>query len=157
MKTLSSLRSRIFMASALLAVLSIGAAIYVVSVRATREAENALQREILATRALVEQLHQTRAETFTMRATLIAGDPRLKAAVDTNDPATVQNVANEYLDQFKSNLLLVTHRSGGLLAVVGASPATAQTVASQPTVRDAIAGRDSFSLLAQPGGTFSIR
>jgi signal transduction histidine kinase len=156
MKTLSSLRSRIFMASALLAVLSIGAAIYVVSVRATREAENALQREILATRTLVEQLHQNRAETFTMRAKLIAGDPRLKAAVDTNDPATVQNVANEYLDQFKSNLLLVTHRSGGLLAAVGASPATAQTVARQPTVRDAMAGRDSFSLLAQPGGMLQL-
>ena len=56
MKMLSSLRSRIFLASALLAVLSIGAAIYVVSARAAREAENALQREILATRALVEQL-----------------------------------------------------------------------------------------------------
>ena len=156
MKALSSLRSRIFLASALLAVLSIGAAIYVVSARATREAEDALQREILATRALVEQLHQTRAETFTMRARLIAGDPRLKAAVDTNDPATVQNVANEYLDQFKSNLLLVTHRSGGLLAAVGASPVTAQTVARQPTVRDAIAGRDSFSLLAQPGGMLQL-
>ena len=156
MKTLSSLRSRIFLASALLAVLSIGAAIYVVSVRATREAENALQREILATRALVDQLHQTRAETFTMRARLIAGDPRLKAAVDTNDPATVQNVANEYLEQFKSNLLLVTHRSGGLLAAVGAVPATAQTVADQPAVRDAIAGRDSFSLLAQSDGMLQL-
>ena len=156
MKTLSSLRSRIFLASALLAVLSIGAAIYVVSARATREAEQALQREILATRALVEQLHQTRAETFTMRATLIAGDPRLKAAVDTNDPATVQNVANEYLDQFKSNLLLVTHRSGGLLATVGAAPATAQTIARQPSVREAIAGRDSFSLLAQPDGMLQL-
>ena len=91
-----------------------------------------------------------------MRATLIAGDPRLKAAVDTNDPATVQNVANEYLDQFKSNLLLITHRSGGLLAAVGASPATAQTVARQPSVRDAIAGRDSFSLLAQPDGMLQL-
>ena len=156
MKTLSSLRSRIFLASALLAVLSIGAAIYVVSARATREAEQALQREILATRSLVEQLHQTRAETFNMRATLIAGDPRLKAAVDTNDPATVQNVVNEYLDQFKSNLLLVTHRSGGLLASAGAAPATAQTIARQPSVRDAIAGRDSFSLLAQPDGMLQL-
>ena len=62
----------------------------------TREAESALQREILATGALVEQLRQTRAETFTMMARLIADAPKLKAAVDTNDPATVQNVANEY-------------------------------------------------------------
>ncbi len=42
----SSLRSRIFLASALLAVLSIGVAIYLVNVRVTREAERTLQREI---------------------------------------------------------------------------------------------------------------
>src|SRR5687768_15637189 len=103
MNVLASLRSRIFIACALLAVLSIGAAVYVVSVRATNEAENALQNEILATRTLVEQIHQTRAETFAMRAKLIAADPKLKAAVDTSDPPTVQKVVNEYQDQFKSN------------------------------------------------------
>ena len=61
MTLLSSLRSRIFLTSALLAVLSIGAAIYLVSARVTREAENALQREIVATGRLVEQLRTTRA------------------------------------------------------------------------------------------------
>ena len=45
MTLLSSLRSRIFLTSALLAVLSIGAAIYLVSVRVTRELEASLQRE----------------------------------------------------------------------------------------------------------------
>ena len=133
MKALSSLRSRIFLTSALLAVLSIGAAIYVVSARVTLEAENALQREILATRRARRaapsdprrNVHDdARGSSRTTR--------RLKAAVDTNDPATVQDVASEYQDQFKSNLLLVTNRSGGLLAAVGASPATAQTVARQP-------------------------
>jgi signal transduction histidine kinase len=156
MRALSSLRGRIFLASALLAVLSIGAAIYVVSVRATREAENGLHHEILATRALVEQIHQARTETFAMRATLIAGDPRLKAAVDTNDPATVQSVATEHLEQLKSNLLLVTHRSGGLLAAVGAPPGAAQTLARQPAVRNAVAGRESFSLIAQPAGMLQL-
>ena len=39
MTLVSSLRGRIFLASALLAVLSIGAAIYVVNQRVTREAE----------------------------------------------------------------------------------------------------------------------
>ena len=39
MTIFSSLRSRIFLASALLAVLSIGVAIYLVNVRVTREAE----------------------------------------------------------------------------------------------------------------------
>ena len=44
MKLLSSLRSRIFLASAVLAVLCIGVAIYLVNVRVTEEAERTLQR-----------------------------------------------------------------------------------------------------------------
>ena len=47
MKLLSSLRSRVFMASALLAVLAIGASVYVVNVRVTEEAERTLGREIV--------------------------------------------------------------------------------------------------------------
>ena len=46
MTLVSSLRGRIFLASALLAVLSIGAAIYVVNERVTREAERSLQRQL---------------------------------------------------------------------------------------------------------------
>ena len=49
MTLLSSLRNRIFLTSALLAVLSIGAAIYLVSVRVTRQLEESLQREIVST------------------------------------------------------------------------------------------------------------
>ena len=45
---LSSLRSRIFLASALLAVLSIGVAIYLVNVRVMQEAERTLQRDIVS-------------------------------------------------------------------------------------------------------------
>src|SRR5690606_3520532 len=60
MTWLHSLRSRIFFACALLAVLSIGAAVYVVSVRVTAESERALQREIVTTVDLVEQLRSTR-------------------------------------------------------------------------------------------------
>ena len=51
----SSLRSRIFLTSALLAVLAIGVAVYLVSVRVTHEFEAALHREIQATGRLVER------------------------------------------------------------------------------------------------------
>src|SRR5258707_3284567 len=96
---LSSLRSRIFLSSALLAVLSIGAAIYLVSVRVTRELEESLQHEIRSTGELVEQLRTTRAQTFTIMARLIADAPTLKAAVGTDDPATVHNNAANYQNQ----------------------------------------------------------
>jgi sensor histidine kinase regulating citrate/malate metabolism len=121
MRALSSLRSRIFLASALLAVLCIGVAIYLVNVRVTEEAERTLQREIVAAAALVDNLRTTRTETFTQMARFIADAPPLKAAVDTNDPTTVQAIANRYHDQVKSNLLIVTNKTGQVLATVDSS------------------------------------
>lgn len=156
MRLLSSLRGRIFVSTALLALLSIGAAINLVSARVTRESEAALQREIDATGDLVEQFRTTRAETFTMMARLIADAPRVKAAVDTNDPPTVQDIASEYQDQLHSNLLLVTNESGEVLATVGASPRAAAIVASQPSVRAAAEGREGFSLIPQPDGMLQL-
>lgn len=152
----SSLRGRIFLASALLAVLSIGVAIYLVNVRVTQEAERTLQREIVATATLVDQLRTTRTETFTQMARFIADTPKVKAAVDTNDPPTVQGIANDYQDQLKSNLLLVTNKAGAILATVGTSPRAALIVAHQPAVRDALAGRESSSLLPQPDGMLQL-
>jgi signal transduction histidine kinase len=156
MNALSSLRSRIFLASALLAMLCIGVAIYLVNVRVTEEAERTLEREIVAASALVDNLRSTRTETFTQMARFIADAPQLKAAVDTNDPTTVQDIANRYQDQVRSNLLLVTSRSGQVLATVGAPPRTAAIISNQPAIRDALAGRESLSLIPQPGGMIQL-
>jgi signal transduction histidine kinase len=156
MRLISSLRGRIFLASAVLAVLSIGVAFYVVNGRVTREAERALQREVAATGTLVDQLRATRTQTFTAMAQLVADSPTIKAAVDTNDPPTVQNVAEGYQRQLNSNLLLVTHKSGRVLASVGASLEAAEIVAGEPEVRGALEGRDSATLLPQPGGVLQL-
>src|SRR6185436_18404126 len=156
MKLLSSLRSRIFLASAVLAVLCIGVAIYLVNVRVTEEAERTLQREIVAAAGLVDNLRTTRTETFMQMARFIADAPPLKAAVDTNDPPTVQEIANRYQDQVKSNLLLVTNRAGGVLATVGGAGRTTAIVSNQPAIRDGLAGRETLSLLPQPDGMIQL-
>ena len=156
MSRFSSLRSRIFLASAVLAVLSIGVALYVVNGRVTREAERTLQRQVEATGTLVDQLSTTRTHLFTAMAQLVADSPTIKSSVDTNDPPTVQNVADGYQRQLNSNLLLVTHKSGRVLAIVGASLQTATMVASQPEVRGALAGRESVSLLPQVNGVLQL-
>ena len=158
MNLLSSLRSRIFLTSALLAVLSIGVAIYVVNVTVTREAESALTREIEATGALVEQLRTTRTQTFTLMARLIADTPKLKAAVDTNDAPTVQapleDIASQ--NQLGANLLLVTNKAGNVLASVGLPARAGVVVANQPSIREALAGRERVSLIPQPGGMLQL-
>ncbi len=156
MTLLSSLRSRIFLASALLTVLSIGLAIYLVSARVRREAENSLQREITTTGTLVDQFRTTRTQSFTQMARLIADAPKLKAAVDTNDPPTVQDTADDYQTQLGSSVLLITSKTGKVLATVGASARTADVVAAQPAVKAAIAGHEAVSLLPQPDGILHL-
>jgi signal transduction histidine kinase len=158
MSMLSSLRSRIFLASALLAVLCIGVAIYLVNRTVTAEAERTLEREIVATGAQIDQLRAERTQTFTLMAHLIADLPKLKAAVETNDPLTVQeqDIAGGYRSQLNANLVLVTNRAGDLLYSVGGSPRAGVIAANQPAVRRALAGRDSISLLPQPNGILQV-
>jgi signal transduction histidine kinase len=156
MKVLSSLRSRIFLASAFLAVLCIIAALYVVNVRVTQEAERTLEREIVATGAQIDQLRAERSQTFTLMARLIADLPKLKAAIDTNDPSTVEDIASGYQAQLHASVLLVTNRQGQMLYSVGDSPKVADIAVDQPAVRDALRGKDTVSLLAQPNGILQI-
>ena len=80
MRLLSSLRSRIFLTSVLLTILSLGVATYIVSVNVTNEAESALQREISATGRVVEQLRARSTDTYRTMGRLIADEPKLKAA-----------------------------------------------------------------------------
>ncbi len=152
----STLRSRIFLASALLAMLCIGVAIYLVNVRVTAEAERTLEREIVSASALVDNLRTTRTETFMQMARFIADAPPLKAAVDTDDPPTVQDIADRYQNQVKSNLLLVTNKAGAVLATVGASGRTGAIISGQPAIHQALAGRESLSLLPQPDGIIQL-
>ena len=156
MRLFSSLRTRIFLACALLAVLSIAVALYVVNVRVTREAEAALQRETTSTANLVDQLRTSRTQTFSAMARLIADIPQLTAAAATDDPRTVQHTAADFQQQLGANLLLVTNKSGAVLAIVGASERTADIVAGQPALRDALAGHERVSLLPQPNGMLQL-
>jgi signal transduction histidine kinase len=157
MTFVASLRSRIFFASALLAVLSCGIALYVVNKRVTREAERALQRDILNTGALVDQLRTTRTETYTVTARLIADSPKLKAAVDTKDPATVQAEFSKFGEQLRSaNLFFITNARGDVLATSGDASAAAPLLAGQPAIRDALAGKETVSLLPQPHGILQV-
>ncbi len=122
MTLLSSLRSRIFLASALLAVLCIAIAIALVNVRVTQEAERTIEREMLATGKQIDQLRAERSQNFTMMARLIADLPKLKAAMATDDPPTVEDVAGEYRTQLDANLFVVRNRVGRTLYSTGVVP-----------------------------------
>ena len=88
MRVLGSLTNRIFLASTLLAMVSIGAAVYFVSARLTTQAEARAAARPDRSRQLVDRAARARCST-TSRAPprLIADLPKFKAVVETARPA----------------------------------------------------------------------
>jgi signal transduction histidine kinase len=155
MRMLSSLTNRIFLASAALTLLCMGIAIYLVNVRVTASAEDELQRGLVQTGDFVDQQRAAMSDLFTVTARLVADLPKLKAAVDTNDPPTVEPVAGEYRRQVGSDLLLVTDRAGRILAA-SSDQAPDLRPPSLPTIREALAGRESATFWRVPNGLLQV-
>ena len=156
MSILASLTNRIFLASAALAVLSISAAVFFVSRTATAAAEAELQRGLIEAGALVDQQTATLVETFTVMARLVADSPRLKAAVDTGDPPTVQPFAEEYRTLVHAPLLVMTGRHGQLLAEAGDMELTDAAVGSLPEIQKALSGRESSGFWPHADGMLHV-
>jgi signal transduction histidine kinase len=153
MKLLSSLQNRIFLASALLAVLSIVFPIRFVATRLEGEVEAELERGLGEGAALVEQQHAARLESLTVMARLIADLPKLKAAIAEGDLQTAEPVAADYRKRVGSDLFAVASRSGKVLAAIG-GPADA--IVDRGAVSAALDGHETTSFRAQPDGVLEV-
>jgi signal transduction histidine kinase len=151
MRIASSLSNRIFLASTLLATLSLGCVFYFVDVRVSAQAEAELRRGLADAAALVEQHRHTLTGTFTRMARVVADLPKLKAAVVTGDPPTVQPIADEYRGLIEADLLVVTDPRGGVLASAGTA------VAALPSAHSGAGGIDEVaSFVAHPRGVLQV-
>ena len=91
----ASLTNRIFLASTLLATLSLGFAFAFVNARVAAGVEVELRRDLAKAGTLVDQRRAAISDTFSTMARLIADLPKLRAAVDTGHPPTVQPLADQ--------------------------------------------------------------
>ena len=146
MNVISSLTNRIFFATALLAVLSIGTAVYIVNRAVTRQAEDELQRGIDEAVALVDEYRTLLFDNFVREAHLIADLPRLKGAVDSQDPATVKPIAEDYKQLLPgTDLFAIADRRGVILARVGTSQVPNDALTAAMNLGDSPAGqRNTF-------------
>jgi len=156
MTLLKSLTNRIFLGSALLAVASIAIAIYNVNVAVSRQAEQELRRGLDEAGTIIEEYRRVLVDHFTREARLIADLPLLKAAVDTNDPKTVQPIAEEYQRQLTADLMLVTGRQGQTLAEIASQNASTVSYASLPGLRSASTGHETSSFSPHRGGILQV-
>jgi signal transduction histidine kinase len=144
MSVISSLTNRIFFATALLAVLSIGTAVYMLNRAVTRQAEDELQRGIDEAAGLVEEYRALLFDTFERDARLIADLPRLKAAVDTLDPTTVAPVALEYQNLLdNADLFAIADARGSILSRIGAEDVPDSALSAATNTRGAAAAARS--------------
>ena len=135
MSPFASLTNRIFFATALLAVLSMGVAIYIVNRAVTRQGALDLQRNVDETATLVNEYSKFSSDTFVREARLIADLPRLKAAVDTLDAATLEPVAREYQDQLvNADLFAIADNRGRVLVRLGTSDVSDEALAAVATI-----------------------
>ena len=152
MTLFSSLTNRIFLASALLAIGTTGVAVYVVGTRATREAEAELRRGVSDAATLVAQQQRALATRYIVFARMLADLPKLKSAVETQDPATVEAIAADYRQQVGADLLLVTGRTGNVLARGG----IAASGVDGSIVTDALEGRETLQFRPHPRGILQV-
>ena len=117
---LRSLRSRVFAATALAAVVPTALAFGFAARRVTQEAEAELKRGLQQAARLVEQSQGERRDLAQERATLVADLPKLKAAVAEGDPRTAEPVAREYRERLRSDALVLADRDGRTLVSLGA-------------------------------------
>ncbi len=156
MRLLSSLTNRIFLAAAVLAVLSIAIAIFLVNAAVTRQAEEALNSSLEDAFALMEQYRGALFEHFIREARLVADLPKLKAAVFEDHPPTAQPIAEDYQRQIGSDLFLVTNARGHVLAQIGASNYGDLDLATRPAVRSALEGRAATIFRARAGEILQV-
>jgi signal transduction histidine kinase len=156
MTPFSSLTNRIFFASAALAVLAIGVAIYNVNVAVTAKEERELTRGLDEAGTLVEEYRQLLFDHFGREARLVADLPKLKAAVTENHPPTVRPLAEDYQRQLGADLLLVAGPSGDVLAEIADAPVGRLSPEALASIRAAPRETESALFLAHGGGILQL-
>ena len=155
MRIFSSLTNRIFVVTALLAVVSIGIAIVNVQLAVTAQAERELMRGLDEAGTLVEEYRRLLFDHFSREARLIADLPRFKAAVSVNDPPTVRPLAEEYCQQLGADLFVVTGKGTEPLAYVGTHDA-ALPDGARPGIEVAASGGEATLFVPYTGGILQV-
>ena len=144
-----TLKTRIFLSSALVAVLSVAFAVQFVASRVAGEAEAELRRGLVEGATLVERHHASRVDRLRVVASLIADLPKLKAAVETSHVPTVEPLAADYRARMNADFFAVADRTGRELVALGAPGAGAEGPTT-PAVGAALEGRETMTFRAAP-------
>jgi signal transduction histidine kinase len=156
MSPFGSLTNRMFLATAFLAVLSIGAAVYIVNKGVTRQAEGELERGLQESGTLVDEYRTVLFDHFRREARLIADLPVLKAAAFETSVETLRPIAQAYQEQINADVFVITDRRGSVLVHFAPAGVPSEALARLPTVPAALHGRETVAFWPVPHGIIQL-
>lgn len=121
MKITASLTTRVFLACASLVTLALALGVGYLYWRTSRDAATESRSAITESAAIVGEYQASLTDSLSRTARLVADLPKLKAAVETADPPTVQPLADDYRQELGADLLIISGRLGQALARSGTS------------------------------------
>lgn len=145
---------RIFLAIALVVLAALGGALLLTSGTARRAADRGVQQELSSTRVAIEEALEARAHTL---AQVVAGQAsftpvvaRLDAAVAAGDRGTLLDVADELRTQVEADWILLTDRSGALVAWTLHPDAAGDPMGESALVARALGGETASGIWIEP-------
>ena len=130
----------------------------VISVVLERAARRELATELARGRAVFEDLLAYRKSLHRAESRLLADEPRLKAVVATDDvtPATVLGVVADLRRALRCDLLLLTDRSGRVLADATHPEDVGQVLAENPAIAEALLRGESEGVWVDGEQVFQV-
>ena len=108
----------------------------------SREMSRGVQADVRATGGVLAQLLRERAATLLSQAQIVADDPPLRAALSTNDPATVLDKTEDYARKLGVQEIIVTDRDGAALADTTGETSVHASLKRDPGIGTALGSRD---------------
>lgn len=107
----------------------------------SREMDRAVRDDVRATGGVLAQLLRERSAVLLSQAEIISDAPPLRAALSTQDPPTVRDAVQDYRRKLGTEGILVTDRSGSVLADTDSKTDLHANMASSPGVAAALSGQ----------------
>ncbi|KAA3612068.1 MAG: HAMP domain-containing protein [Calditrichaeota bacterium] len=149
-------RNRIFSHFAGLIFFAIILIIWAVSTQVKHKMKTTLNAELHNTNTILHEYLQARLDLLQAKGTLLAEEPRLKAAVDTNDPLTVKREAEKLLSLIESDFLLVTNHKNEILAQLGNLRIAQNSIENIASIKNAISFQQTSAMTILDAQVFQI-
>lgn len=130
-------KNKIFVFFGLLITGSVLLILYALNNQLKNKMTDTLVHDLVRIRSVLLEYQEARLELLELKSRFLADEPRLKAAVETQDPSTVTREAQKFLPAIETDFLLITDENGRILAQLGNLHLDAPSVGDVPAIRGA--------------------